>query len=83
MARKIVFASDTLHTENVPGQTTIFRCHPKWNNDSKAGISGCDCFDWVEVKWEKGDGSSFYTVPAKLLLWGNVIFSKQTQQPFS
>jgi hypothetical protein len=19
---------------NVPGQTTIFRCHPKWNNDS-------------------------------------------------
>jgi hypothetical protein len=24
----------------VPGQTTIFRCHRKWNNDSNAGISG-------------------------------------------
>ena len=23
---------------NVPGQTTIFRCHPKWNNDSNAGM---------------------------------------------
>jgi hypothetical protein len=33
---------------------------------------------WVEVNWEKGDGSSSYTVPAKLLLWGNVIFSKGT-----
>jgi hypothetical protein len=30
------------------------------------------------VNWEKGDGSSSYTVPAKLLLWGNVIFSKKT-----
>ena len=63
---------------NVPGQTTIFRCHPKWNNDSKAGISGREWFDWVEVNWEKGDGSSSYTVPAKLLLWGNVIFSNTT-----
>ena len=30
------------------------------------------------MKWEKGDGSSFYTVSAKLLLWGNVIFSNST-----
>jgi hypothetical protein len=30
------------------------------------------------VNWEKGDGSSSYTVPAKLLLWGNVIFSNST-----
>ena len=63
---------------HIPGQTTIFRCHPKWNNDSKAGISGREWFDWVEVNWEKGDGSSSYTVPAKLLLWGNVIFSNST-----
>ena len=40
---------------NVPGQTTIFRCHPKWNNDSKAGISGREWFDWVEVS-ELGEG---------------------------
>ena len=52
--------------------------HPKWKNDSKPGISGREWFDWVEVNWEKGDGSSFYTVPAKLLLWGNVIFSNTT-----
>ena len=45
---------------NVPGQTTIFRCHPKWNNDSKAGISGREWFDWVEVNWEKGDESSCF-----------------------
>ncbi len=63
---------------NVPGQTTILRCHPKWNNDSNAGISGREWFDCVEVNWEKGDGSSFYTVPAKLFLWGNVIFSNST-----
>ena len=30
------------------------------------------------MNWEKGDGSSSYTVPAKLLLWGNVIFSNTT-----
>ena len=48
---------------NVPGQTTILRCHPKWKNDSNAGISGrTKWFDWVEVNWEKGDGSSSYTV---------------------
>ena len=59
---------------------TILRCHPKWNNDSNTGISGREWFDWVEVEvnWEKGDGSSYYTVPAKLLLWGNVIFSNTT-----
>ena len=34
---------------DVPGQTTILRCHPKWNNDSNAGISGHEWFDWVEV----------------------------------
>ena len=63
---------------NVPDQTTIFRCHPKWNNDSNAGISGREWFDWVEVNWEKGDGSSSYTDPSKLLLWGNVVFSNIT-----
>ena len=69
---------------NVPSQTnTIFRCHPKWNNDSNAGISGREWFDWVEVNWEKGDGSSSYTVPAKLLLWGNVIFSNTTTNLFA
>jgi hypothetical protein len=30
------------------------------------------------VNWEKGDGSSSYTVPAKLPLWGNVIFYNTT-----
>jgi hypothetical protein len=55
---------------NLPGQTTIFRCHPKWNSDSNAGISGGhEWFDWVEVNWEKVDhGSRSYTVPAKLIL---------------
>ena len=41
-------------------------------------LAGREWFDWVEVNWEKGDGSSSYTVPAKLLLWGNVIFSNAT-----
>ena len=54
------------------------RCHPKWNNDSKAGISGREWFDWIEVNWEKGDGSKSNTVPGKLFLWGNVIFSNDT-----
>jgi hypothetical protein len=66
-----------IHT-NAPGQSTIFRCHPKWNNDSKAGISGRERFDWIEVNWEKGDGSKSYTVPGKLFFWGNVIFSNDT-----
>jgi hypothetical protein len=62
-----------------PGQSTILRCHPKWNNDSKAGIiSGWEWFDWIEVNWEKGDGSNSYTVPGKLFLWENVIFSNDT-----
>ena len=51
---------------NAPGQSTILRCHPKWNNDSKAGISGREWFDWIEVNWEKGDGTKSYTVPGKL-----------------
>jgi hypothetical protein len=63
---------------NAPGQSTILRGHPKWNNDPKAGISGREWFDWIEVKWEKGDGSKSYTVPGKLFLWGNVIFSNDT-----
>jgi len=65
---------------NAPGQSTILRGHPKWNNDSKAGISGREWFDWIEVKWEKGDGSKSYTVPGKLklFLWANVIFSNDT-----
>ena len=24
---------------NAPGQSTILKCYPKWNNDSKSGIS--------------------------------------------
>ena len=59
--------------------------HPKWNNDSNAGISGREWFDWVEVEvnWEKGDGSSSYTVQ----FWQNYFFGEMlfspTQQPFS
>ena len=30
-------------------------------------------FDWVEVNWES-QNSNYYTVPAELLLWGNVIY---------
>ncbi len=83
LARKIVLASDTLHTENVPGQTTIFRCHPKWNKDSNPGISGRECFDWVEVNWEKGDWSSSYAVQLRQnYFFGKMLFSP-TQQPFS
>ena len=64
---------------NAPGQSTILRCHPKWNNDSKAGmISGWEWFDWIEVNWEKGDGSNSYTVPGKLFLLGKCIFSNDT-----
>ena len=64
---------------NAPGQITILRCHhPKWKNDSKAGISDREWFDWIEVIWEKGDGSNSYIVPGKLFLWGNVIFSNHT-----
>ena len=67
---------------NVTGQSTIFRCHPKWNNDLNAGISGGrEWFDLVEVNWEKRDGSSSYTVQFRqnyLLLGENVIFSNAT-----
>ena len=30
------------------------------------------------MNWEKWDGSKSYTVPGKLFLWGNVIFSNDT-----
>jgi hypothetical protein len=63
---------------DAPGQSTILRCHLKWNNHSKAGISGREWFDWIEVNWEKGDGSNSFTVPGKLFLWENVIFSNDT-----
>ena len=39
--------------KKVPGQITIFRCHPKWNDDSNIVISGREWLDWVEVNWEK------------------------------
>ena len=66
---RIDFYYHVKNESNFPGQTTIFRCHPKWNDDSNAGICGHEWFDWVKVNWEKGDGSSSYTVLAKLLLW--------------
>jgi hypothetical protein len=64
----------------VPGQTTILRCHPKCNNDSKAGISCREWFDWVEVNWEIGDGSSSYTVQFQNYFFGEMLFSS-TEQP--
>ena len=35
-------------------------------------------FDWVEVNWESRNGK-YYTVPAKLILWRNVIYSDGTE----
>ena len=35
-----------------------------------------DC--WVEVSWESRNGKN-YSVPAKLLLWGNVMYSDGTE----
>ena len=56
--------------------SVFLRCHPMWNQrDSETGLPASDWFDWVEVNWETGDGLNAYTVPAILVLWGNVIYS--------
>ena len=61
---------------NDPESPSVFlRCHPVWNQkDCQTGLPTSDWFDWVEVNWDGGDGLN-YTVPAILVLWGNVIYS--------
>ena len=46
-------------------------CNPKWNKQDKSLHQSNSWFDWVEVNWESRNGKN-YSVPAKLLLWGNV-----------
>ena len=53
------------------GTKTILRCNPKWNKQDKSLHQSNSWFDWVEVNWESRNGKN-YSVPAKLLLWGNV-----------
>ena len=58
---------------------TFLRFNPIWNkkNNSIHQVTN-SWFDWVEVNWENRNGN-FYTVTAKLLLWGNVIYSDGTE----
>ena len=60
------------------GTKTILRCNPKWNKQDKSLHQSKSWFDWVEVNWESRNGKN-YSVPAKLLLWGNVVYSDGTE----
>jgi hypothetical protein len=57
---------------------TILRCNPKWNKQDKNFHQSNSWFDWVEVNWESRNGKN-YSVPAKLLLWGKVVYSDGTE----
>ena len=58
---------------------TILRCNPIWNKkDNCIHQVTNSWFDWVEVNWESRNGN-YYTVPAKLILWRNVIYSDGTE----
>ena len=60
------------------GTKTILRCNPKWKKQGKSLHQSNSWFDWVEVNWESRNGKN-YSVPAKLLLWGNVVYSDGTE----
>ena len=50
MVHYLFFFTHVKIESNDPDQTTIFKCHQKWHNDSNAEISGREWYDWVEVR---------------------------------
>ena len=59
----------------------IMRCNPVWNTtqtmQSRYMQKQRQWFDWVEVDWDDNNGN-VYTVPARLDLWGQMLYSDQS-----
>ena len=57
----------------------IMRCNPVWNTTQtmQSRQMQKQWFDWVEVDWDDNNGN-VYTVPARLDLWGQILYSDQS-----
>ena len=61
----------------------IMRCNPVWNttqtmqSKQKYKQKQKQLFDWVEVDWDDNNGN-VYTVPARIDLWGQILYSDQS-----